>query len=327
MPRHGQKKGNRSDDRPQRSYPAHWLLDEETDEKFSGPPIGNQDVSTALSKLIQKNKELPPHQRNFFLKGMVNVARERAKTRQAFLEICDYLATRTLKDFLDTAGLLDFCDLDQMMNMPVLSGFLSVLLETSFSALKVVTVDKENFDHNLKQLIADIKRGLKETGPITDDDRYNSLMMLTEAQKSSVIPDTGDKAAHAMMYEEQTYQETRANKPIYLRWIYVECFRLAYGGYRGDDVLKAFQDAGLAPGQDGQKPGKTEQNYTPPTHITESLTRTVTPYLSKKCAVCGKKEVDNFSLKKCARCRSMYYCSQTCQTQDWPAHKIVCTQK
>jgi hypothetical protein len=36
--------------------------------------------------------------------------------------------------------------------------------------------------------------------------------------------------------------------------------------------------------------------------------------------VCGQK-----GTKRCSRCGARFYCSVSCQKQDWPAHKLVCT--
>jgi ubiquinone/menaquinone biosynthesis C-methylase UbiE len=41
------------------------------------------------------------------------------------------------------------------------------------------------------------------------------------------------------------------------------------------------------------------------------------------CQVCGI--IPPTKLKQCSKCRSVYYCGQTCQIKDWPMHKRVCT--
>ncbi|KAK4960900.1 hypothetical protein LTR10_001389 [Elasticomyces elasticus] len=38
------------------------------------------------------------------------------------------------------------------------------------------------------------------------------------------------------------------------------------------------------------------------------------------CGICGNTGV----LFKCGRCKSLYYCSKSCQAQDWPVHKRLC---
>src|SRR5580704_15856692 len=40
------------------------------------------------------------------------------------------------------------------------------------------------------------------------------------------------------------------------------------------------------------------------------------------CGVCEQK-----TKSRCARCRQVYYCSQSCQKKDWKSHKQTCTQK
>lgn len=47
-----------------------------------------------------------------------------------------------------------------------------------------------------------------------------------------------------------------------------------------------------------------------------------TPLDVKKYKVCGKCSRPQ-STKKCSKCK-LYYCSITCQTDDWPEHKNVC---
>jgi hypothetical protein len=37
------------------------------------------------------------------------------------------------------------------------------------------------------------------------------------------------------------------------------------------------------------------------------------------CAVCS-----SHALNKCARCKSVFYCSPAHQKEDWPAHKVQC---
>lgn len=44
-------------------------------------------------------------------------------------------------------------------------------------------------------------------------------------------------------------------------------------------------------------------------------------FAAKMCRTCHKK-VD--SLKKCARCTRVYYCSKECQCADWKTHKATC---
>jgi len=41
---------------------------------------------------------------------------------------------------------------------------------------------------------------------------------------------------------------------------------------------------------------------------------------TKQCAACGSKK----DLKKCARCKKVYYCSLFCRTYDWTMHEREC---
>ncbi|KAK5709128.1 hypothetical protein LTR17_020062 [Elasticomyces elasticus] len=40
------------------------------------------------------------------------------------------------------------------------------------------------------------------------------------------------------------------------------------------------------------------------------------------CGICG----NTGALFKCGRCKSLYYCSKSCQAKDWPIHKMVCVK-
>jgi len=41
---------------------------------------------------------------------------------------------------------------------------------------------------------------------------------------------------------------------------------------------------------------------------------------------CGKLENKKHEFKKCARCKSISYCSKECQVADWKTHKKICKQ-
>lgn len=43
--------------------------------------------------------------------------------------------------------------------------------------------------------------------------------------------------------------------------------------------------------------------------------------MMRSCRVCAKY---GLTLSKCSVCKSVYYCSRDCQTNDWPIHKKVC---
>lgn len=45
---------------------------------------------------------------------------------------------------------------------------------------------------------------------------------------------------------------------------------------------------------------------------------------AKVCFGCKKKTSRHEVLKKCSRCRCVYYCTVECQKQDWPRHKLEC---
>ena len=43
----------------------------------------------------------------------------------------------------------------------------------------------------------------------------------------------------------------------------------------------------------------------------------------RRCAACG---IEERKLRRCARCRTVSYCSVDCQRQHWPEHKQRCKQ-
>ncbi len=51
------------------------------------------------------------------------------------------------------------------------------------------------------------------------------------------------------------------------------------------------------------------------------------PTRQKCCAQCGQEKPEGTKLKMCGRCRQARYCSETCQTTDWPQHKLSCNPK
>ena len=55
----------------------------------------------------------------------------------------------------------------------------------------------------------------------------------------------------------------------------------------------------------------------------ESLKQNIN--FNKCCSNCGKYWDKEF--KKCGGCRNTYYCSKTCQAEDWKNHKHMCSHK
>jgi hypothetical protein len=53
----------------------------------------------------------------------------------------------------------------------------------------------------------------------------------------------------------------------------------------------------------------------------EKLSECRWPYSLHRCAHCHETPEE---LKLCAGCKSVKYCSRTCQRADWPSHKLVC---
>ena len=47
--------------------------------------------------------------------------------------------------------------------------------------------------------------------------------------------------------------------------------------------------------------------------------------IERTCSACGI--VQRETMNRCARCKSVGYCSKACQTADWPEHKKVCKKK
>ncbi|KAI6142865.1 hypothetical protein BKA82DRAFT_142041 [Pisolithus tinctorius] len=48
-----------------------------------------------------------------------------------------------------------------------------------------------------------------------------------------------------------------------------------------------------------------------------------TTYLDSHCSGCAGSPVSG--LKRCTGCRKVWYCTSTCQNNDWPTHKLECT--
>ncbi len=46
----------------------------------------------------------------------------------------------------------------------------------------------------------------------------------------------------------------------------------------------------------------------------------------RQCANCGATSGGGVKLKNCAGCRSIWFCSNQCQTAAWPRHKLVCAR-
>ena len=44
---------------------------------------------------------------------------------------------------------------------------------------------------------------------------------------------------------------------------------------------------------------------------------------SDECAVCGTR---NENMKRCSRCKSVFYCSRDCQVKHWSVHKLTCVK-
>lgn len=49
---------------------------------------------------------------------------------------------------------------------------------------------------------------------------------------------------------------------------------------------------------------------------------------ARECNYCHKKESEKdgkeIKLKRCSRCKKVYYCSKECQKEDWKTHKKEC---
>ncbi|KJK60933.1 MYND finger [Aspergillus parasiticus SU-1] len=42
------------------------------------------------------------------------------------------------------------------------------------------------------------------------------------------------------------------------------------------------------------------------------------------CKVCAKESSSDITLKRCAKCKTQWYCSRECQKADWKTHKKTC---
>ena len=55
-----------------------------------------------------------------------------------------------------------------------------------------------------------------------------------------------------------------------------------------------------------------------------TIMRSLKSTMGEMCRVCGKEYAQ---LKRCASCKSLYYCSVPCQTKDWKRHKPHCNKR
>jgi hypothetical protein len=60
--------------------------------------------------------------------------------------------------------------------------------------------------------------------------------------------------------------------------------------------------------------------------VVESMDESVRATELRICSKCGKTEDEPgmTAFKRCARCKTQYYCSPECQRSDWPKHKKGC---
>ncbi|KAF8579649.1 SET domain-containing protein [Ramaria rubella] len=49
-----------------------------------------------------------------------------------------------------------------------------------------------------------------------------------------------------------------------------------------------------------------------------------TPNLPDHCSLCASRSQNKNSLKRCTKCKTIWYCSSTCQNSDWSIHKLEC---
>jgi hypothetical protein len=47
--------------------------------------------------------------------------------------------------------------------------------------------------------------------------------------------------------------------------------------------------------------------------------------LATKCSGCSVGLQED-QIKRCAKCKSVFYCSRDCQVKDWSAHKLACKE-
>eukprot|EP00877_Chromochloris_zofingiensis_P012924 jgi/Chrzof1/7886/Cz02g40010.t1 len=56
-------------------------------------------------------------------------------------------------------------------------------------------------------------------------------------------------------------------------------------------------------------------------HLQQQQQGSVQPYDDTACAACGQAADE---LKRCSRCKGIWYCGRDCQRMDWPRHKTEC---
>ena len=61
-------------------------------------------------------------------------------------------------------------------------------------------------------------------------------------------------------------------------------------------------------------------------HLHDVMIDTLTD-ARERCSYCKTVPGDKVVLSKCGRCRNVFYCSKTCQKNDWEEHKKICRDK